>query len=195
MKIQKIIFLFIIAFTSKPIIGQISDSLKKVIWDRVTSREEFKETIYDLKGKELPKFELKLLNGEILNSESLKGKPTLINLWFSNCQPCIDEMPLFNTIKSTLGNDVNFIALTFQDEIEVRDFLKTNIFDFVHVIDSQEYIDKMGIKGYPKTLILDKNLTVIEIEKGIPKDYANEKRNRAEFVSRLSNLLIELKSR
>ena len=162
---------------------------------KIKSGDVFKENIYNFKGKELPKFELTLLNGEKINSESLKSKPTVINFWFSNCAPCLEEIPLLNEIKSELNNDVNFIAITFQNREDVNDFLKTNAFSFTHIIASKEYIKTFGIFGYPKTLILDKNLMIIVIEKMIPKDPKNEKQNKAEFKTRILKQLTELKQR
>jgi len=163
--------------------------------ETLKSNETFKENIYDFKGKELPKFELTLLNGQILNSESLKGKPTVINFWFSNCAPCIEEMPLLNEIKSKFGNEVNFISITYQKPNEVNEFLKKADFDFTHLVNSKEYLKEFGFFGYPKTLILDKNLIIIEIEKMISKDVAKEKQNKEEFKNRISNQLTKLKKR
>tara|TARA_R110002020_G_scaffold73623_7_gene188915 strand:- start:7671 stop:8258 length:588 start_codon:yes stop_codon:yes gene_type:complete len=195
MRTQRIILLLIIVFTSYTVLGQATDSLKNAMLEKIKSSERFKENIYEFKGKELPKFELNLLSGKKLNSESLKGKPTVINFWFSNCAPCIEEMPLLNKIKSEFGNDVNFISITFQNQNEVNEFLKTNEFDFTHVIESKEYLKSFGFFGYPKTLILDKNLIITEIEKMIPKDIENEEQNKAEFITRISNQLTELKKR
>ncbi|WP_156112414.1 TlpA family protein disulfide reductase [Lacinutrix jangbogonensis] len=195
MRIQRIILILIIAFTSNTALGQATDSLKNALLEKIKSSELFKGDIYDLKGKELPKFELNLINGQKLNSESLKGKPTIINFWFSNCAPCIEEMPLLNKIKSEFVNDVNFISITFQSQNEVNEFLKTNEFDFTHVIESKEYIKNLGFFAYPKTLILDKSLIITEIEKSIPKDIENEDQNKVEFIARISNQLTELKKR
>jgi thiol-disulfide isomerase/thioredoxin len=195
MRIQKIIIIIIITFSSKIVLGQAADSLKNVMLKKTMSLKLFKENIYDFKGKELPKFELKLLNGKELNSESLKGKPTVINFWFSECTPCIEEMPLLNKIKSEFGNDVNFISITFQTKDDVNEFLKTNEFDFIHVIESKEYLKNFGRFGYPKTLILNKNLIITEIEKRIPKDIENEEKNKKNFISKISNQLTELKKR
>ena len=195
MRTPRIMLLLIIVFTSNTILGQVTDSLKNAILEKIKSNERFKENIYEFKGKELPKFDLELLNGERLNSESLKGKPTVINFWFSNCTPCIEEMPLLNKIKSEFGNEVNFISITFQSQNEVNEFLRTNEFDFIHVIESKEYLKSFGFFGYPKTLILDKNLIITEIEKMIPKDVENEKKNKAEFITRMTNHLTELKKR
>jgi thiol-disulfide isomerase/thioredoxin len=194
MKIQRIIPILIIAFTTNIASGQATDSLKNAMLKKIKTSECFKENIYDFKGKELPKFELNILNGKKLNSESLKGKPTVINFWFNNCQPCIEEMPLLNKIKSELGNDVNFISITFLNQEEVNQFLKTNKFNFTHVIESKQYLKNFGFFGYPKTLILNKNLVITEIEKMIPKDIKNEKKNKEEFITRITNQLNKLKN-
>jgi thiol-disulfide isomerase/thioredoxin len=195
MRTQRILLLLIIVFTSNTVLGQATDSLKNAMLEKIKSNERFKENIYEFKGKELPKFELNLLSGKKLNSESLKGKPTVINFWFSNCAPCIEEMPLLNEIKSEFGNDVNFISMTFQSPNDVNEFLKTHDFDFTHIVNSKEYIKTFGKFGYPKTLILDKDLVIVKIEKMIPKDIENEEKNKAEFKARLSKQLTELKKR
>ena len=189
----KKILIVIVIFTSNINLGQTKDSLQKAMLETIKSNDLFKENIYDFKGKKLPKFELTLLNGKKLNSDSLKGKPTVINFWFSNCAPCIEEMPLLNEIKSEFENEVNFISITFQNGNEVNEFLKRNKFNFIHIVESKEYIKTFGRFGYPKTLILDKNLIITEIEKMIPKDSINEKQNKAEFKSRISKQLTELK--
>lgn len=189
-----ILILIITFFTSKTILGQTTDSLKNVMMDKIKSSKFFKENIYDFKNKELPKFELTLLNGKKINSKSLKGKPTVINFWFNNCQPCIEEIPLLNEIKSRHKNSVNFISITFLHKNEVELFLKTNEFNFTHIIDSKEYLKTFGFFGYPKTLILNKNLIITQIEKMIPKDIENEKKNKEEFVTRVSNKLTELQN-
>lgn len=151
-----------------------------------------KEGIFEFQGKELPEFKLVTINGDILNSNSLKGKPTLINFWFDSCAPCIEEMPILNEIRSNLI-DVNFIAITFQDKNQVSKFLERKEFNFIHLIEARDYINKFGLFGYPKSLILDKNLVIVGIEKMIPKDFGSEQKNKSEFKQRLILKLIELK--
>ena len=153
-----------------------------------------KEAIFEFKGKELPDFELSTVSGKKVNSNSLKGKPTLINFWFDSCAPCIEEMPILNEIQSNLS-DVNFIAVTFQDKNQVSKFLERKDFNFTHLVDAKDYLDSFGFFGYPKTLILDKNLVIMEIEKMIPKDPSNKKTNTENFKNRIINTLAELKQR
>lgn len=165
MNISKAIFLLLLLSSFNLAAAPISDSLKKVWMQEYRDSNLSKEAIYELWGKELSKFELTLLNGEKLNSESLKGKPTLINLWFTMCSPCIEEMPLLNEIKSQFGTEVNFVAITFEKQSDVNDFLDRRDFNFVHLVDAKEYLKSLGVRTYPKTLILDQDLKIIDFEK------------------------------
>ena len=62
-----------------------------------------KEQIYDFENKEIPPFELKDIDGKFVKSEHLKGKPTIINFWFSTCEPCLLEIPALNELKKVMG--------------------------------------------------------------------------------------------
>ncbi|MUP44699.1 redoxin domain-containing protein [Gramella sp. BOM4] len=192
MNIQQISILLILVSVSQCCFGQTSDSLKAIRFERMQTNEFLKEEIYDFQGKELPEFELSLINGKKLNSRSLKGKPTLINFWFASCAPCIKKMPSLNKIKTEFSEEVNFIAITFHNKQEVASFLGKREFNFTHLVDSKEYLKKFGFFGYPKTLILDKNLIITQIEKRIPKDLQNEEKNISAFEERVRTTLREL---
>ncbi len=191
-KIIKSILLLFFLFASNLVISQSMDSLDLEKYKRDIRQKLIKKNlkIYELKGKPIPEFNLKLLTGGHLTSESLKGKPTLINFWFTNCPPCLEEMPILNEIKSKFGKQVNFIAITFEDEKEVNTLLSYRDFDFTHLIDSRDYVKKIGVFGYPKTLILDKDLVV----KSIPKNILSNVTEELEFKSNIVNKLNELKN-
>jgi len=122
----------------------------------------------EFKNKKFPKFDLKTLTGENFNSEQLKGKPTMINLWFTKCPPCIDEMPILNKIRKKYKDDFNFIAITYEKEENVKNFLKKHPFNFKHLINAENFTDQLGIKAYPMNLFLDKNGVLKYVKGGIP---------------------------
>ncbi len=64
---------------------------------------------------------------------------------------------------------MNFVAITFEEAPEVTAFLQEHPFHFQHLIDSKSYIKNLGVKLYPKTLVLDQNLVIRHIV-GLPKD-------------------------
>jgi cytochrome c biogenesis protein CcmG, thiol:disulfide interchange protein DsbE len=77
------------------IISKVTFNISDIKQDDLISSGPFAE----YKDKEFPKFELNTLTNGKFDSDKLKGKPTLINFWFTKCAPCIDEMPVLNKIK------------------------------------------------------------------------------------------------
>jgi cytochrome c biogenesis protein CcmG/thiol:disulfide interchange protein DsbE len=122
----------------------------------------------EYKNKEFPKFDLNTLVDKNFNSEKLKGKPTMLNFWFTRFAPCIDEMPVLNKIKEKYKDDFNFIAITYEKKEDVTNFLKKHPFDFEHLIDAKDFTDQLGIQAYPMNLFLDKNGVLKYVKGGIP---------------------------
>ncbi|WP_108802065.1 TlpA disulfide reductase family protein [Aquimarina sp. Aq107] len=127
-----------------------------------------KTKLKSFKGKKMLASSLKTLQGDRINISDLEGKPTLLNFWFTNCPPCIDEMPELNKLKEHFGERVNFVAVTYESKEKVEKFLKKYRFDFRHIIDAKEYTDALEMKSFPNNIILDKNGVVKNIEGGIP---------------------------
>ncbi|WEK71184.1 MAG: TlpA disulfide reductase family protein [Candidatus Chryseobacterium colombiense] len=87
----------------------------------------------------------------------LKGKPTFINFWFRHCIPCINEIPLLNSLKEKYGDRVNFLSITYENKKSVEEFLKKKNINFKHITDSKKQLDDLNYSSYPTNLILDKN--------------------------------------
>src|SRR5690606_27970963 len=119
--------------------------------------------------KPFPDFLLKNLKGEEITLDDLKGRPTIVNFWFTSCAPCIAEMPVLNKIKNEYSSDFNFIALTYEAKENINKFLEKHEFNFNHIVEAKDFIDEMKINTYPLNFFLDKNGIVKEVRYGIPK--------------------------
>jgi len=99
----------------------------------------------------------------LFTADALKGKPSIVNFWFTRCMPCIEEIPILNALKKEFGDSVNFIAITF-DSKEMADafLLKKNI-DFQHITNSRKQLDQLEVNAYPMNLILDKDGNIKEV--------------------------------
>jgi cytochrome c biogenesis protein CcmG/thiol:disulfide interchange protein DsbE len=144
-------------------------------------------------GKEYPIENETTLDGKKISLNDLKGKPTLINLWFTSCAPCIEEMPVLNELKSKYGEKFNFLSITFDSESKVKIFLEKHKFEFTHIVNSKKLTSKLGFNGYPINLFLDKNGAVKTIEGNVPI-YQNangelQKSDGMEFIKILEKLL------
>ena len=111
-------------------------------------------------GKELPFDTLNLLNGNQNNIKNNNDKPTFVNLWYTNCPPCIEEMPELNELHEKYSERVNFVSITFDNKEKVQKFLKKHEFNFTHAIDAREQIDMIGTQAYPINFFISKDNVV-----------------------------------
>ncbi len=122
----------------------------------------------------LPDFQYKDLKGKFINSEALKGKPIILNFWFTTCLPCIAEMPELNRLKKKYkSSDIVFLSMTYETKDKVLAFLKKKKFDFQVISDAKEYCD-MFTDSYPINLFVDRNGIVRNIQYGMPLLYNSQ---------------------
>jgi cytochrome c biogenesis protein CcmG/thiol:disulfide interchange protein DsbE len=133
-----------------------TDNPKKTI-EEINKKKELIGKVYPIKNEIT-------LEGKEISLNYLKGKPTLINLWFTSCAPCIEEMPVLNDLKKKFGDKFNFLSITMDSESKVKKFLETHQFDLEHIVNSKKLTTNLGFSGYPINLILDKNGIVKIIE-------------------------------
>ena len=140
------------------------------------------EKIYSFENKLLPEFNLKTLKSKKMSSSDLKGKITFINLWFTNCFPCVKEIPLLHQLQNKYKNKVNFLAITRDPKQKVKEFLKRKDFNFKHLTNAKSYLEEqLGNRAYPKIIILDKEGVVRHIGDGIPSKYDHKKKKITEI--------------
>jgi cytochrome c biogenesis protein CcmG, thiol:disulfide interchange protein DsbE len=119
-------------------------------------------------GKPLPLETLTSMDRKFIDLSYLKGKPSLLNFWFTTCKPCIEEMPVLNKLKAAFKDSVNFIAITYEKADKVAAFLKKHDFDFMQVAGAEKWINAIQMTSFPVNIFLDKNGYVTRVENGIP---------------------------
>ena len=160
--------------------------------DKESKTETENEKIYNYLNKELPSQILYTIDNKEIRLKDFAGKPTVLNFWFINCKPCIDEMPVLNKIMKKYSDKVNFISITFENKENVKLFLNTHQFDYLTIVGARSFIDQLGIQAFPKNIFIDKNGIVRKIRDGIPYTSENDKMvigNGAEFEKLIKELL------
>ena len=77
------------------------------------------------KGDQLPNFSVSDPAGKTLNLASLKGKPTLVNLWATWCAPCVAELPTLDRLAGAKGDRLNVVVVSQDLKADgVAEFLK-----------------------------------------------------------------------
>lgn len=115
-------------------------------------------------GVHFPIEKFKDKDGNYFQDDYLKGKPSVVNFWFTDCPPCISEIPHLYKLKKEFGDSVNFIAVTFEKKRDVDKFLEKYVkFNYFHVTNATKPINKLQIQSYPITFLLNEKGETINI--------------------------------
>ncbi|MEO7048552.1 MAG: TlpA disulfide reductase family protein, partial [Ferruginibacter sp.] len=110
-------------------------------------------------GVTAPNFEATTLDNKRIELSKLKGQVVVLNFWFTQCEPCIKEMPGFNKLVGYYANkNVTFISLTYDSSVLVQKFLKKHPFKFQNVANNDEVrrnVFKL-FSVWPYTIIISK---------------------------------------
>ena len=124
-------------------------------------------------GKQLPAFTLKDINGRLVNSKALVGRPIVINMWFTTCTGCIEEMPELNKLTADpMNKEVIFLSMTYSKKEQVKAFLQKREFNFRAIPDALDYCN-LFTKVYPITIFVDKQGIINSIQEGLPGGQLN----------------------
>ncbi|QRP64024.1 TlpA family protein disulfide reductase [Rhodanobacter sp. FDAARGOS 1247] len=105
----------------------------------------------------LPTLQLGDLDGRAVDVESLRGQPTVINLWATWCGPCRREMPVLAEAQRTMPQ----VRFVFADQGEsaatVKQFLQAQQLTLQHVLTDEnlQLSNYYNVRGYPTTLFID----------------------------------------
>lgn len=100
--------------------------------------------------------DLTTIEGKTITQTDIKGKTVVYNFWFVSCVPCVAEIPALNRLAKKYQSDsISFIAITFDNENRIKEFLKKHDFVFQIASLAQPEIDKIKkISFYPFTAIV-----------------------------------------
>ena len=127
-------------------------------------------------NKEFPFPDFKTLDNKTIGINDLKGKPTMINFWFTTCLPCIAEMPVLNKIKDKFKDSVNFIAISYEESKKVSAFLLKHKFNFIQIADAEKFTNFLEMNSFPLNVFLDKYGKVVRVQGGI--SYVEDSKNK-----------------
>ncbi len=118
-----------------------------------------------LLNKNLPTFSsINLYNKEeILLSDSLKGKYTLINFFASWCTPCRAEHHLFFKIKKEIP-ELFILGFSHKDDLnDSKKYLEEegNPYSFVGIDSDGKIAFDFGVFGLPETFIINEDRKII----------------------------------
>lgn len=108
----------------------------------------------DRTGEQLPAVEVVAPGNTTLDvRDLLDGRPMIVNVWFSNCQPCKREMPALQAAHVGHGAYIRFVGVNPQDsEARMISFAEDLGVDYDLVRDPNgSFVTATGVATYPAT--------------------------------------------
>jgi thiol-disulfide isomerase/thioredoxin len=123
------------------------------------------ETFKPADRKVLPALSGTTLSGTALDTTSLKGRVTVLNIWGSWCEPCKRETPdLEHAYEADKAAGVAFVGIdTHDDAGKARAFVADQHITYPNLIDGNDaaLVTRLAgivpLQAVPATLIIDKN--------------------------------------
>jgi len=96
-------------------------------------------------------------------SSALVGEPLVVNLWFSSCPPCAQELPEFAEVDAE-NDDVRFVGVNTIDSVEVMErFAGERGVTYDQFRDEfAEFTDAVGAVAFPLTLFVTSDGTIVD---------------------------------
>lgn len=107
-------------------------------------------------------------DGTVVALASLRGTPTLLNFFASDCVPCITEMPDLEEVHQQLGDRVRFVGLAMQDRAsDAEELVRRTGVTYRTAQDRDGTIFQLfGGKALPTTVLLDADGGVVVARAG-----------------------------
>lgn len=121
---------------------------------------------YNKEGTLFPDFEFTDLNGLKYTNATMRGSTFIVKTWFVACAACIAEFPELNEfVKSQEGrNDVVFLSLALNNEVELQKFLAKKEFSYPVVSSQQSFItEQLNLQIYPTHIIVDDSGVILKV--------------------------------
>jgi len=118
----------------------------------------------DVSGKALPLVDLLRLDDSTIGiGDLLDGRPLVVNLWFSTCQPCKREMPAIEAAHEEYGDRVRFIGVNVQDSPETASSFARDLDIGYEILRDPDgnLTAAAGVATFPMTFFVSANGVII----------------------------------
>lgn len=116
-------------------------------------------------GSEMPALKLTDTKGRTVTWNSLGARPVVLNFFFADCPPCIQEVPELNAFAKSHPN-IAVLSVTYESQAVTQKFISRRGLQWPAVTDGRAYIEKLGVKSYPTLLLVSPERTLLAVKTG-----------------------------
>jgi peroxiredoxin len=123
----------------------------------------------DASGKTLPDLTLTGFDGSDVKLSDLRGKPVVLNLWASNCAPCVQEMPAIERVHQDVKDRVTIVGVDTGDpsRSDAKKLVaKTGVTYDLAIDQDSQLADALEFVVLPTTVFVDASGRVVTSHAG-----------------------------
>jgi thiol-disulfide isomerase/thioredoxin len=128
-------------------------------------RTKLGEFVPSAQPLQAPEVSLADPTGQTVGLSALRGKPVLVNLWATWCEPCLREMPSLERLQSRLGERIAVLAVSEDrgGNKSVEPFIaKLGLKSVKIYIDPKSEVGHaFGARGLPTSFLIDREGKVL----------------------------------
>ena len=112
-----------------------------------------------------PAWQLKDVDGKVVQSSDFKGKVVVLNFWATWCPPCLAEIPDFIKLQDKYNKQgVTFVGISVDQggpEVVAR-FLKKSKINYPIALGNLDVAQQFGVtQGIPVTFVIDRKGDIV----------------------------------
>jgi thiol-disulfide isomerase/thioredoxin len=123
----------------------------------------------DASGKTLPELTLTGFDGSDVKLSDFRGKPVVLNLWASNCTPCVQEMPAIERVHQEVKDRVTIVGVDTGDPSRAdakKLAAKTGVTYDLAIDQDSQLADALEFVVLPTTVFVDASGRVVTSHAG-----------------------------
>ncbi len=129
-------------------------------------------------GAMMPSFELKDINGKMVNSSSFKGKVMVLDFWGTWCKWCVTAMPklqeLHKKYEKNKKVEVLGISCSEPENAEPKKFLAEHNATYNSLLLGDEVARSFSVNGFPTLFVIGKDGRIVHTKSGFSEDMVEE---------------------
>jgi len=113
--------------------------------------------------KALPAINLQDFEGKKVSPDELKGSILVLDFWATWCKPCLEEVPMLNTLQEKYadkGLKVIGVTMVSGDAKEVKPVVKQAKMKYRVLMGDDDQTYDFNIFGYPTTFLVTRDLKI-----------------------------------
>ncbi len=122
-------------------------------------------------GATMPDFDVTDIAGKRWKMSELQTKTLVLNFWFVECAPCVEEMPALNALVKAYSAHPNVVFLSFANSsaAKLSKFLSSKAFDYAHIPQEQAstLLETWAVNAFPMNTVVHNGKVVSSMTGGM----------------------------